>query len=277
MLEIGKYYKLGIIEPTLEGLYLGDEKGNEILLPDEYCPEHFTLSDKLDVFVYKNNEGKRIATTHAPKVVLHEFALLKVKAVAEVGTFMDWGLDKDLMVPFKEQIQKMEEGRWYIVYLDIDEKTDRLYGSNKIEKFIQNENLDVEEGEEVDLLVWKKTELGYSVIVNNKHAGLVFKNEIFQELNVGDKLKGFVKKIREDKKIDISIQPLGYKQAIDPHMDMVFKILEENDGFMEITDKSPPEEISALFGMSKKAFKKAIGALYKQRKIDIQEKGIQLV
>lgn len=277
MIEIGRYYKLGIAEPTFEGLYLVDDEGNDILLPDKFCPENFTLKDKIEVFIYKNNEGNKVATTITPKVALHEFALLKVKAVADVGTFLDWGLDKDLMVPYREQKQKMEEDRWYIVYLEIDKETDRLYGSNRIEKFLQNEDLTVKEGEEVDVMIWKKTDLGFSVIINNQHAGLIFENEIFKELNVGDKLKGFVKNIREDNKIDISIQPLGYKNTIDPNSESVLNILKENNDFVAITDKSHPDEIYAMFNMSKKSFKKAIGALYKERKIELQDDGIKLI
>ena len=171
----------------------------------------------------------------------------------------------------------MEVGRWYIVYLDIDKKTDRLYASNKVEKLLQNEDLTVEEGEEVDLLVFKKTDIGFSVIVNNKHKGLIFENEIFKELNIGDKLNGFVKKIREDKKIDISIHPIGYYNFNDTNSEVVYNALMENKGFLAISDKSSPDEIYSQFGISKKAFKKAIGALYKQRKITMLPEGIKLI
>ncbi len=277
MIELGRFYDLQILRPSNTGLYLGDETGDEILLPDRFCPEDFNVEEKIKVFIYKDNEGEKVATTQIPKIALNEFALLKVKAVADVGTFMDWGLDKDLMVPFNEQRQKMEEDRWYIIYMEVDSKSDRLYGSNKIEKFLQNENLTIEEGEEVDLLIWKKTDMGFSVIINNIHSGLVFENEIFKELNVGDKIKGFVKKIREDKKIDISIQPLGYKNTIDPNVDSVLNILRENNGILGITDKSSPEDIYEMFSMSKKAFKKAIGALYKERKIELNKEGIKLL
>ncbi len=277
MIELGRFYDLQILRPSNTGLYLGDETGDEILLPDRFCPEDFDIKEKIKVFIYKDNEGEKVATTQIPKISLNEFALLEVKAVADVGTFMDWGLDKDLMVPFNEQRQKMEEDRWYIIYMEIDGKSDRLYGSNKIEKFLQNENLTVEEGEEVDLLIWKQTDMGFSVIVNNIHSGLVFENEIFKELNVGDKLKGFVKNIREDNKLDISIQPLGYKNTIDPNVESVFYTLKENNGFLAITDKSSPDDIYETFSMSKKAFKKAIGSLYKERKIELNKDGIKLV
>ena len=277
MIEIGRYNELRILRQTSVGLYLGDESGEDVLLPNKYCPENYKLEDKTDVFVYRDYAGRKVATNLTPKIFLNEFALLQVTAVADVGAFMDWGMEKDLMVPFKEQRQKMEEGRWYIVYLDIDKKTDRLYASNKIEKFLQNEVLTLEEGEEVELLVLQKTDIGFSVIVNNAHKGLIFKNEIFKELNIGDKLNGFVKKIREDNKIDISIQPIGYDNFNDTNSELIYRALVENKGFLAVTDKSSPNEIYSQFGISKKAFKKSIGALYKQRKITIQPKGIKLI
>jgi len=189
-------------------LYLGDVSGEDVLLPNKYCPDNFEIEDEIEVFVYRDHEERKIATNLTPKIYLHKFALLKVTAVTEVGAFLDWGMEKELLVPFTEQRQKMEERRWYIVYLDLDTKTDRLYASNKIAKHLQNEKLTVKEKEKVDLLVMQKTDLGFTVIVNNRHTGLIFNNEIFRKLNIGDKLNGFVKKIREDNKIDISIQPI---------------------------------------------------------------------
>jgi len=276
MIQIGKYTELKILKQTKFGLYLGDESGEEVLLPNKYCPESFELQDKIKVFVYLDHEERKVATNLEPKILLNEFALLKVTAVEEVGAFLDWGLEKELLVPFKEQRQKMEEGRWYIVYLDIDTKTDRLYATNKIEKHLQNEELTVKDGDKVDLLVMQKTELGFSVIVNNLYKGLIFKNEIFKELNIGDKLNGFVKKIREDNKIDISLHEIGYENYSDTNTALIYKILEENGGFIAITDKSSPEEIYSQFGISKKAFKRSIGALYKERKITISPEGIKL-
>jgi len=276
MIEIGKHTELKILRQASVGLYLGDESGEDVLLPNKYCSENMKIEDKTEVFVYRDFAERKVATNLIPKILLNEFALLQVTAVSEVGAFLDWGLEKDLMVPFREQRQKMEEGRWYIVYMDLDKKTDRLYASNKIEKFLQNDLLSVKEGEEVGLLVLHKTDLGYSVIVNNTHKGLVFENEIFKELNIGDKLNGYVKKIREDNKIDISIQPIGYKNFNDANSELIYSTLIENDGFLAITDKSTPDEIYAQFGISKKAFKKSIGALYKDRKITIQPNGIKL-
>lgn len=276
MIEIGKYNKLIIRREASPGLYLANELEEEVLLPNKYCPEDYTIGDNIEVFVYLDSNEQKIATNIRPKIVLNEFALLQVTAVTEVGTFMDWGLEKELFVPFREQRHKMEEGRWYIVYLDIDPETDRLFGSNQIEKLLQNDELNLTEGEKVKLLVLKKTDLGFIVIVNDEYKGLIFENEIFKELNIGDKLDGYVKKIREDLKIDISLQPIGYDQFNDANADLVFRILSESDGSLAITDKSSPDEIYTTFGISKKAFKKSLGALYKQRKIIIEPTGIKL-
>jgi predicted RNA-binding protein (virulence factor B family) len=277
VIEIGKYNQLKILRDTSVGLYLGDPHGEDVLLPNKYCPAKFRIGDILDVFVYRDFAERIVATTLVPKIRLHEFALLKVSAVTDVGAFLDWGLEKELLVPFREQRQKMEKGRWFIVYLDIDKETDRLYASNKIERHLQNRVLSIEEGEEVDLIVYQKTDLGFSVIVNNQHKGLVFANEVFREIAIGDKMKGFVKKIREENKLDISIQPIGYLNYNDANAEAIYRALQNNNGFLAITEKNSPEKIYAHFGMSKKSFKKAIGALYKQRKIMILPNGIKLV
>jgi hypothetical protein len=278
MIELGKYNDLIIKSETTVGLQLSDDAGEEILLPTKHCPQDAKTGDMIQVFVHHDNEGKMVATTQKPKFTLGEFSLLQAKAIADgVGAFLAWGVDKDLMVPFREQKQKMEEDRWYIVYLDIDLETDRLYGSSRIERFLQNEIITVSENEAVEILIWKKTDLGFSVIVNNIHQGLIFENEIFSELNVGDKMTGYVKNIREDNKIDISLQAVGYENFNDANAEFIFKALEQNKGFLYFTDKSSPDEIYASFGMSKKAFKKAIGALYKMRRIKIYSDGIKLL
>ncbi|MCF8364365.1 MAG: GntR family transcriptional regulator [Bacteroidales bacterium] len=278
MIELGKYCDLKILRNTGAGFYLGDESGEEVLLPNRFCPKKFTINEVLKVFVHHDNDGQKVASSLTPKLTLGEFALLKAKSVADgIGAFMDWGVDKDLMVPFREQKEKIEAGRWYIVYLDIDLQTNRLYGSCKIENFVHNEILTVSENQEAEVLIWKKTDLGYSVIVNNIHIGLVFDNEIFKALNIGDKMKGWVKNIREDNKIDISLQAIGYDNFNDSNTEAILKALEKHDGFLPFTDKSAPEEIYTKFGISKKAFKKAIGALFKQQRIEIKEDGINLV
>jgi predicted RNA-binding protein (virulence factor B family) len=277
MIEQGKEIELKIAKRATFGLYLADDSGEEVLLPNKYCTEEMKPGDTTRVFVYKDSEGKKVATTLTPKIFIHEFALLKVSAVTGVGAFLDWGLEKELMVPFREQKQKMEVDRWYIVNLDLDKKSDRLYASNRVERFLQNDQISVKEGDEVDLVVMQKTDLGYSVIVNHKHKGLIFDNEIFQEIRVGDRLKGYVKKVRDDNKIDISIQAIGFRNVNDSNSELIYKTLIENNGFLAITDKSSPDDIYTQFGISKKAFKKSLGALYKQKKVDIQPDGIKLI
>ena len=278
MIPIGQQQDLTILRHTTVGLFLGDEEGDEdVLLPNKYCPENFEIGEKLNVFVYRDHEERIIATNLKPKILLHQFALLRVTSVSNIGAFMDWGLEKELLVPFREQRQKMVEGRWYIVYLDLDKKTDRLYATNKIEKRLKNEPLTVLEGEAVDMIVMKKTDLGFSVIVNQLHEGLIFDSDIFTKLNIGDKIKGYVKQIRDDNKIDISLQPIGFENFNDPNCELVLLKLKAQKGFLPITDKSTPEEIYSKFGISKKAYKKAIGTLYKQRKIILQPDGVKLV
>ena len=277
MLEQGKLVELNILKRAIVGLYLSDDSGEEVLLPNKYCTEEMKPRGKVKVFIYRDSEGRTVATTLTPKINLHEFALLKVSAVSGVGAFLDWGLEKDLMVPFREQKQKMEEGRWYIVYLDLDQKTDRLFASNRVERHLQNDELLVKEGDEVDLVVQQKTDMGYAVIINHKHKGLIFDNEVFKEVRVGDKLKGYVKNVRDDNKIDVSLQAIGYRGANDANSERILTKLKEYDGFIPLTDKSTPEEISAQFGISKKAFKKSLGALYKQHLIEIQPTGIRLL
>jgi predicted RNA-binding protein (virulence factor B family) len=277
LIPIGQHQELTILRHTSVGLYLGDESGDEdVLLPNKYCPEKFEIGDKLEVFVYRDYAERKIATNLEPKILLHEFAFLRVTAVSNIGAFLDWGLEKGLMVPFSEQRQKMEEGRWYIVYMDIDTETDRLYATNKIEKRLNNENLTIEVGEAVDLLIMQKTDLGFSVIVNQLHEGLIFESDIFTRLNIGDKVKGYVKNIRDDNKIDITLQPVGFENFNDPNCEMILSKLKAQEGFLPVTDKSTPEEIYEMFSISKKAYKKAIGTLYKQRKIMLQPDGIKL-
>ncbi len=277
MIAVGQYNELRILRETSVGLYLGDDAGEDVLLPNKYCPKKFALDEKITVFIYRDHEDRKVATNITPKILLNKFAFLRVTDVSYVGAFMDWGMEKELLVPNNEQRQKMEVDRWYIVNMMLDAETDRLYASNKIEKHLDNETLTVTEGDAVELLVMQKTDLGYSVIVNNLHKGLIYENEIFKPLNIGDKLPGYVKNIREDNKLDISLQPIGYENFIDGTSQEVFAILQHNHGFMPVSDKSSPEEIYSKFGMSKKVFKKAIGSLYKEKKISISPEGIKIV
>ncbi len=277
MIAIGQHQDLTILRHTSVGLYLGDESGEDVLLPNKYCPENFTIGDTLHVFVYRDHEERKIATNLKPKILLHQFGFLRVTSVSNVGAFMDWGLEKELLVPFREQRQKMEVGRWYIVYLDLDIKTDRLYATNKIEKRLRNDILSINERDAVEVMVMKKTDLGFSVIVNQLHEGLIFESDIFGTLNIGDKIKGYVKQIREDNKLDISLQPIGFENFNDPNCELILNRLKVQKGFLPVSDKSTPEEIYALLNISKKAYKKAIGTLYKQRKITLLPEGTKLI
>jgi len=276
MIEIGKYNQLQIFQKTEEGLLLKDSSEEEIVLPAKYCPDEFKIDDSLSVFVYLDPTEKKVATTLTPKIKLYEFALLQAAAITQVGAFLNWGLDKDLLVPFNEQKLEMLEGRWYVVYLDLDDKN-RLFASSKIDRQLQNINITVEKGDTVEIIIFQKTDLGYSVIINNEHKGLIYENEIFTSLNIGDKLTAYVKKIREDNHIDVSLQPIGYRNFNDNNSTLIYKKLVSNNGSLAITDKSTPDEIKNMFGLSKKAFKKSIGALYKDRIITIEETGIKLV
>jgi len=252
MIEQGRNIELRIVKRATFGLFLMDDSGEEVLLPNKYCSKEMKPGDNITVFVYRDSEGKKVATTLTPKIFINEFALLKVTSVTAVGAFLDWGLDKELMVPFREQKQKMAEGRWYVVYLDLDKKSDRLYASNRIERFLQNQNVPLKEGDKVNLVVWQKTDLGYTVIINHAHKGLIFDNEIFQQINIGDRLTAYVKKIREDQKIDVSLQPIGFRKFNDTNSELIYRKLEENEGFLAFTDNSSPEDIYSLFGISKK-------------------------
>lgn len=276
MITLGEYNLLRIDRIMDQGAYLVDEEGNDVLLPNKYMAENAKVDDEVEVFVYNDSEDRIIATNLTPKFTLNEFAFLQVKDVNRFGAFMDWGLEKDILVPFSEQNQRMEVDRWYIVRLFLDEKTNRLVASNKLNKFLETDFISVEVGEEVDLLVVERSDLGYTLIINDVHKGLAFANETFRELNVGEKLSGFVKNIREDGKIDISLQKQGYEN-VEPSAMKIIDLLKKEEGFLALTDKSNPEDIYKLLEMSKKTYKKAVGALYKNKFIRLSDEGIYLL
>jgi len=276
MIHLGKINTLEIIREAVQGLYIADEEGNEVLLPNRYVPENFKIWDKIDVFVYLDNEERLVATTDIPYIQLHDFALLRCNQVTDYGAFLDWGLVKELFCPFKEQAFKMKPGGWYLVYCYIDEKTNRLVASSKTNRFLDNKILTVKEFDEVDLIVSHPSEIGMNVIVNKVHSGLIYKDAIFKDLSIGDKLKGIVKKIRPGNKLDISLGQIGYRN-IEPNAEVIMKELEDNSGYLNLTDKSNPEAIKEQLQMSKKNFKKAVGTLYKKKLIEIKSDGIYLV
>ena len=276
MVEIGKYNTLRIIKILSFGAYLDGGDGLEILLPTRYVPQDAKVDDNIEVFIYHDNEGRLIATTAKPLAVAGEFQFMEVKSVNKTGAFLEWGLMKDLLVPFKEQKMPMKEGKWYLVYVHVDHVTKRIVASARIDKYLDNVIPNYTFNQEVDLLVADETEIGYKVIINNTRWGLVYRNEIFQRLEKGDHLKGYIKEVREDEKIDVSLTPLGY-QKVEGIANIILESLKAQGGFIAVHDKSDPDLIYSLFRCSKKAFKQAIGSLYKQKLITIEPQGIKLV
>lgn len=275
MVELGKYNTLTVVKVVDFGVYLDGGERGEILLPKEYVPANCFPDDEIRVFVYFDSEDRIVATTETPHIVVGEFAYMKVVSVSSVGAFLDWGLRKDLLVPFREQQERMTEGRSYLVYAYVDKASDRIVASSKIDKYLDQVLPEYEPNQEVDLLIARKSELGYNVIVDHLHWGLIYNNEVFQPLKIGQKLKGYIKCVREDEKIDVALQPSGYEK-IDGLSASILEKLQDNGGVLDISDKSAPEEIYRLFGCSKKNYKKAIGALLKKGLIVIEENEIYL-
>ncbi|MGR3811858.1 CvfB family protein [Jiulongibacter sp. NS-SX5] len=277
MLKVGELNKLKVLRGTSVGYYLGDDEGNDVLLPHKYIPEDAEVGHEIEVFLYRDSEDRIIATNLEPLIKLNKFACLEVMAVTRFGAFLDWGLEKELLVPFKEQNQKLKTGDWAIVYLYLDDETDRLVASARVNRYLETEEINLEEGEEVEILPYEKSDLGQNVIVNDLYRGLVYQNEIFKPLNWGDRTKAYVKKVREDGKLDISLRPLGFENVIESDTEKILRLLKEADGVLPYSDKSAPQDIMGYFEMSKKAFKRAIGGLYKQKLILIDSEEIKLV
>ena len=276
MIRLGEYNTLEILRETDPGLYLGDTEENVVLLPHRYKPENFNIGDMLEVFVYLDYEERPVATTLTPHVLLNDFGYLHCSDVNKFGAFMDWGVQKQLFVPFKEQARPMKVGNWYIVYLSMDEQTSRLVGSSKTNKYLNNDTVTLEKFDEISIMVTHITDLGANVIINGKHKGLIFINDIFEDIRTGDTMKAFVKSVREDNKIDVVLQSPGYR-SIEPNANFILDELKAAGGFMPLHDKSDPQDIKNELGMSKKSFKKAIGTLYKDKQIVIKPDGIELV
>jgi predicted RNA-binding protein (virulence factor B family) len=275
MIKIGEYNKLTILREKGPGLFLGDDEENEVLLPNRYKPEDFKIYDEIDVFVYLDNDERLVAVTDKPYITKGEFALLRCNDVSRHGAFLDWGMVKELFCPFKEQAFKMKKGGWYLVHCYLDEETNRLVASSKTNRFLDNKELTVNQFDEVDLIVSHPSDIGMNVIVNKTHLGLIYSDNIFSDLSVGDRLKGIVKKVRPGNKLDIALGQIGYRN-IEPNSQKILDELEDNGGFLSLHDKSDPEKIKSELQMSKKSFKKAIGSLYKERLIAIENDGIRL-
>ena len=275
-MNIGKVNSLKVSRDTPHGLFLVDEEGEDVLLPGKYLRGDEKEGDYIDVFIYNDSEDRRVATTEVPKILLDQFAVLKVVDVNKFGVFLDWGLDKDLLVPFKEQNKKMALGQQYVVRMYLDDDTDRLVATAKIKKFLSNDQLKIKEKDKVNLTVFNKSELGFDVIINNEHLGLIYRNEVFTPIEIGDQLVGYVKHIREDGKIDVSLQP-DILTHLDNSSEVILNALKANDGILHISDKSSPEAIYEAFHMSKKSFKKAVGILYKRRMVALDGEQITLL
>jgi len=275
MTEIGKLNSLKVVKELDFGIYLNGEQLGEILMPRRYVPLNCKIGDILEVFIYLDSEDRFIATTEKPYIMVGNFGLLKVVSVNNIGAFLDWGLPKDLLVPFREQKQKLETGKSYVVYVYLDGETNRIVASAKPEKFLDRHPANFDEGEEVDLIILSQTDLGYKAMINTTHTGVLYKNEVFQELEKGQQLKGYVRKIRPDGKIDLILHKPGYEKVDDISKQIVDKLKEQN-GFIALNDKSSAELIYEMFHVSKKTYKKAIGTLYRERIIIIEDAGIRL-
>ncbi|MDR0574356.1 MAG: GntR family transcriptional regulator [Tannerella sp.] len=273
-METGKYNKLKVIKSVDFGVYLDGGDSTEILLPRRYVPQNLAVGEEIEVFIYHDNEGRLIATTDRPVGTVGEFVFMSVRDTSAAGAFLDWGLMKDLLVPFREQKTAMVKGERYLVHIYSDFITKRIVASSRIDKFLDNIPPAYSKNEEVDLLIADKTELGYKVIIDNLHWGLLYHNEVFGRISIGEKCKGYIKEIRTDDKIDISLYPLGYDKVY-PLSKKIMEILDKNNGYLPVNDKSDAKEICSLFSCSKKSFKKAIGSLYKRRFIVIENDGIR--
>jgi hypothetical protein len=276
MITIGQAYTLKVLQIVEFGAYLDAENLGQILLPRRHAPKDVKVGDALRVFLYLDTEDRPSASMVMPKAAVGEFAYLPVAATTRIGAFLDWGLDKDLFVPFAEQHRPMEMGHSYIVFIYIDKLDGRIVASSKLDKFLDDERPhDFKPQQQVNLLIGNSTDLGYKAIVNNSHWGVLYKSEVFQRLSFGQSKKGFIKHVRPDGRIDLSLQ--GGQETRDKYSKIVLQYLEKHNGFAPLHDKSEPELISELFGMSKKAFKKTIGGLYKQKVIRIEDNGIYLI
>ncbi len=275
MVNVGKYNTLRVVKEVDFGMYL-DGGEDEILLPKRYVPAGLKPDDEITVFVYHDNEQRLTATTTHPVGQVGDIVMMETVDITPHGAFMKWGIMKDVFLPVSQMVSRMQPGNKYFVYLFIDEKTGRVTATEKIDRFLSNHDLTVAENEVVDLVVFLKTDIGYKVIINSKHLGVLHFNEVFADLKIGDKVQGFIKHIRPDSKIDVSLGTKGYEKVVSEETKLL-NLLTENNGYLPYNDKSDPEEIYAFFGVSKKTFKMTLGALYKKRKIEFTQTGIKII
>lgn len=275
-IRLGRYNQLEIVKEVDFGVYLDGDEDGEILLPKRYVPQGCQVGDILNVFIYLDMEERLVATTIEPYAQVGDFAYLQVAWVNQYGAFLDWGLMKDLFVPFREQKEKMVKGKSYLVYIYIDDESFRIMASAKIEHFLSDEFPEYQNDECVDILVWKRTDLGFKVIVDNQYSGLIYRSDIFQPISVGMSLKAYIKQVREDGKIDLTLQKSGMEKVANFSQDL-YQYVKMNQGFVSMNDKTDAELIYKTFGVSKKTFKKAVGDLYKKRLIKIEPNGLRLL
>lgn len=275
-IELGKFNQLEVVKEVDFGVYLDGGEEGEILLPTRYVPEDCKIGDILNVFLYLDMDERLIATTLTPFVQVGQFACLEVSWVNQYGAFLNWGLMKDLFVPFREQKMKMQVGRKYVVHAHLDEESYRIVASVKVERYLSKDKPEYTAGEEVNILIWQKTDLGFKAIIDNKYSGLLYENEIFSSIETGMEMKAFVKQVREDGKVDLILQKPGFEK-VDDFAKTLLDYIKEQGGRIHLNDKSPAEDIYDTFGVSKKTFKKGVGDLYKKRLIALHEDGIALV
>jgi predicted RNA-binding protein (virulence factor B family) len=276
MIKLGDYNTLKIVKSVDFGLYLDGGNAGEILLPTRYVPKNAKIGDELEVFIYLDQDEKLVATTLHPLAKVGDIACLEVAWVNEYGAFLNWGLMKDLFCPFREQKMRMQKGYHYVVYIKEDEESHRLIATAKVDKYLFSDRPPYKHGDAVDILIWQKTDLGFKAIVDNHYQGLIYEDQIFQPLHTGDRMTAYVDHIRQDNKIDITLQPTGRRQT-EEFSEVLLRYLQENDGHCDLGDKSPSELIADRFKVSKKVYKKAVGDLYRRRLITISDNGIDLV
>lgn len=274
MLQIGKHNTLKVVRAVDFGMYL-DGDGQEILLPKRYVPKDLKPDDEINVFVYHDNEGRLTATTDKPVAEVGDIAMMEAVDITQHGAFLKWGIMKDVFIPVSHMVSRMRPGGKYFVYLFIDEKTGRVTASEKIDRILSNNDLTVAVGDQVNMVVFQKTDIGYKTIINSKHLGVLHYNEVFRELEIGEEINGFIKHIRPDNKIDVSLGSKGYEK-VGGEEGKILELLRQNDGYLPYNDKSDPEDIYAFFGISKKTFKMTLGALYKKRMIEFTQTGTKL-
>jgi uncharacterized protein len=275
MIKVGEYNTLKVIREVAFGVYL-DDGAEGILLPKRFMPESVKIGDELTVFVYHDGEDRLIATTQQPKGILGDIVKLRTITVTPQGAFLDNGLMKDIFVPTSKQQRGMIPNGEYLVKIYLDEQTGRLAATEKIDSFLRNDNISVKELEVVDLTVYRRTDIGYVVIINNQHTGVLHHNEIYRDITAGDKFKGFIKKIYSDNRIDVAAGKPGYNRVED-ETEKILRLLKENNGFLPYHDKSDPDDIYSFFSMSKKTFKMTVGNLYRQKKVSLEKDGVRLV